>query len=159
VQGDSGAGAEADDRGGFVAEVLGESPEIVGVGVEAVLEVLWPVESTAGETPPVVEGHGVGPRQLPGRAAQALRRSGRAGHHHQQRPAADALVVQMGSRHGQNTHYCSSVGVGGGLAARRRAARCAHAISAIFSATRAARTSTAMPVHRDRATTVPINPT
>jgi len=47
VQTDCCAGADAGDGGGFVAEVLGQSPQVVGVGVEAVFDVLGTVEAAA----------------------------------------------------------------------------------------------------------------
>jgi hypothetical protein len=59
LQADHCSGAGAEDGRGLVAQVLDQAPGIIGVSLEAMIVVLWPVEVAAGKAASVVGDYGV----------------------------------------------------------------------------------------------------
>jgi hypothetical protein len=63
-QGNDCSGAAAEDGRGLVAQVLNQTPDIIGVSLEPMIVVLRPIELAPGKAASIVGDNGVVPRQM-----------------------------------------------------------------------------------------------
>jgi hypothetical protein len=58
-QGNDCTGAVAEDGRGLVAQVLDQTPHVIGVSLKPMIVVLRPIELAPGKAAPIVDGNGV----------------------------------------------------------------------------------------------------
>jgi hypothetical protein len=57
LKGDKRSGTVAEDQGWLGCSMFDQAPDIIGIGREPVLVVLWPVEQTPGKTATIIGDH------------------------------------------------------------------------------------------------------
>jgi hypothetical protein len=111
-QANDSSGAAAEDGRGLVAQVLDQAPDIIGVSLEPMSVVLWPIELAPGKAASIVDDNRVVCHQMFRHPFEAVGGASGSRDHEHDWAAAVGLIVETSARNFEDTRLALALRIG-----------------------------------------------